>query len=58
MKFVCPHCGAGAFQFLTGVDGKRAAECLNCGKATAFDQLTSSEPQEGLGTQKPPSAGK
>jgi len=45
MKFVCPHCGAIAFRLLSGADGKPAAECLNCGKASTFDQSTS-EPGE------------
>lgn len=40
MKFMCPHCGTTAFRLLSGADGKPAAECLNCGKASTFDQST------------------
>jgi len=40
MTFVCPHCEYTAFRLLIGVDGKPAAECLKCGKASAFDQAT------------------
>jgi hypothetical protein len=43
MTLVCPHCGTNAFQLLAGVDGKPAAQCLNCGKASAFNQSMFSE---------------
>jgi len=58
MKFVCPHCGANAFRLLSGANGRPAAECLNCGKASTFDQSMSSEPPAELGTLKPPDATK
>jgi predicted RNA-binding Zn-ribbon protein involved in translation (DUF1610 family) len=57
MRFVCPHCGTNAYRMLAGVDGKPAAECLNCGKASAFDQSMRSEPPED-GTRKPAAAKK
>jgi len=58
MKFVCPRCGANAFRLLSGANGRPAAECLNCGKASAFDQSMSPELPTELGTPKPPDATK
>jgi uncharacterized Zn finger protein len=52
MMFVCPQCGAVAFRLLSGADGKPAAECLNCGKASTFDQ-SMSEPAAPVETPKP-----
>ena len=57
MKFVCPHCGANAFRLLSGADGRPAAECLNCGKASMFDQAMSTEKPAELGIPKPPGGG-
>jgi hypothetical protein len=56
MKFVCRHCGATTFRLLSGADGKPAAECLNCGRASVFDQTP--ERPDALGTAKPPDAAK
>jgi transcription elongation factor Elf1 len=58
MKFVCPHCGANAFRLLSGANGRPAAECSNCGKASAFDQSMSPEPPAEPGAPKPPDATK
>jgi len=58
VKFVCPHCAGTAYRFLSGVDGKAAAECLNCGKASALDQSMSSEPASPAEATKPPGAKK
>jgi transcription elongation factor Elf1 len=43
MTFACPHCGSSAYRFLAGIDGKTAAECLKCGRASTFDQSMLSE---------------
>jgi hypothetical protein len=40
MKFVCKHCGGTTCRLLTGTDGRTAAECLKCGRASSFDQST------------------
>jgi len=45
MMFICPHCGSNAFQMLAGVDGRPAAECLKCGRASTFDRSVLSEPR-------------
>ncbi len=44
MKFVCKHCGATTVRLLTGTDGRSAAECLNCGRASSFDQSAAQSP--------------
>lgn len=44
MRFVCKHCGGTTFRLLTGTDGRSAAECLKCGRASSFDQLTAPYP--------------
>jgi transcription elongation factor Elf1 len=38
MKFMCPHCGGSEYRLLEGADGRIAAECLNCGRASTFEQ--------------------
>jgi transcription elongation factor Elf1 len=38
MKFMCPHCGGSEFRLLNGADSKPAAQCLNCGRASTFEQ--------------------
>jgi transcription elongation factor Elf1 len=53
MKFMCPHCGAIAFRLLSGADGKPAAECLNCGRASTFDQSMLPERDAPAATPKP-----
>jgi len=49
MKFVCRHCGGTAFRLLTGTDGRSAAECLKCGRASSFDQSNPANPIVPLG---------
>jgi len=44
MKFTCPHCGATAHRLLAGANGRPAAECLSCGRASTFDQSRASDP--------------
>jgi Zn ribbon nucleic-acid-binding protein len=44
MIFVCPHCGSKEFQLWAGIDGKPAAQCLNCGEADRLDQSELPEP--------------
>jgi predicted nucleic-acid-binding Zn-ribbon protein len=44
MTFACPHCGFNEYRFLAGIDGKTAAQCLKCGRASAFDRWMLSEP--------------
>jgi hypothetical protein len=53
MKAICKHCGGTEFRLLTGVDGKAAAECLTCGKASSFDQLHPSSPSTSQDSYKP-----
>ena len=53
MKFVCKHCGGTAFRLLTGVNGKPAAECLNCGRASSFDQSHAPNPSVPAGRTRP-----
>jgi hypothetical protein len=53
MKAICKHCGGTEFRLLTGVDGKAAAECLTCGKASSFDQLQPSSPSTSQDSCKP-----
>ena len=50
MKFICPHCSANAFQLPNGMP---VAECLNCGRASTFDQSLVSNPAARLGTPRP-----
>jgi hypothetical protein len=38
MKFMCPHCGGSGFRSLNGVNGKLAAQSLDCGRISTFDQ--------------------
>jgi uncharacterized protein (DUF983 family) len=56
MKFVCPHCGANAFRLLSDADGKPAAECLNCGKASTFHQSILPDPPSAAATTMSPDA--
>lgn len=37
MKYVCRHCSGNAFKVLTGIDGRPAVECLNCGRASSIE---------------------
>lgn len=46
MKFMCPHCSGSAFRLLTGVDGTPLAQCLDCGRASTFDQSMLPGPAE------------
>ena len=46
MKFMCPHCGGSEFRLLDGAGDMPAAECLNCGRASTFDQSMLPEPAE------------
>jgi transcription elongation factor Elf1 len=46
MKFMCPHCGGSEHRLLNGVHGRPAAECLNCGRASTFEQSMLPEPAE------------
>jgi hypothetical protein len=42
VKLVCKHCSGTTFRLLTGTDGRTAAECLTCGRASSFDQSVTS----------------
>jgi hypothetical protein len=42
--FRCRHCGGTSYRLLAGADGKPAAECLNCGRASSFDRSMAPEP--------------
>jgi hypothetical protein len=53
MAFICKHCGGTAFRLLTGVNGKPAAECLNCGRASSFDQSHAPNPSAPVGSTRP-----
>jgi hypothetical protein len=44
--FMCPHRGGIAFQLLSGADGETAAECLNCGRTSTFEQSMLAAPAE------------
>ena len=52
MKFICKHCGATTFRLLAGADGRPAAECLKCGRASSFDQSAAQSPSVPPGKPK------
>jgi hypothetical protein len=46
LKFMYPHCGGSEFRLLDSAGDMPAAECLNCGRASTFDQSMLPEPAE------------